>query len=120
MTLGDLIKALFADPITNAALQGVLLVALLELATGILRAFASKQFDFALVDVWVRTQLAGRVLPILLVLIASRVGGGIKVGDTDLNLLWAAGIAAAAVYAASAVKSIMDNLTQKTDTKPTE
>ena len=110
MDFGDAFRALFTDPATNAAVQGVLVVGLIEFATGVIRAISNRSFSLDYVDVWVRSQLAGRIVPILLVLLGSRLGGDLTVGEFSLNLLATAGLAAAAAYVAAAAKSIVDSV----------
>lgn len=121
MSIGDLVAKLFADPLVGNAVKGVLVLGLVELVTGISRAVSSSTFSLAYVDVWVRTQLAGRILPIVFTLIFAQAVGSVSIGPVDLNILAITGMGAAAVYAAAAVKSIADNLNPaKTDSVPTE
>lgn len=120
MQFGQLVVSAFQGP-TGVAIWGVAILALVELVTGVLKAFASSQFSFSLIDVWVRTQLAGRILPIIVLLIASAAAPDFSVLGVDVNILTTAGLAAAATYAASAVASIVSNVTPSaTDTPPVE
>lgn len=120
MGFGELVQAAF-NGITGTAIYGVAILGLLELATGILRAISSAQFTFSLIDVWVRTQLAGRILPIVLVLIAGAAAPDLSVLGLTINILTVTGLAAAAVYAATALTSILGNVNPQTaDTLPAE
>jgi hypothetical protein len=120
MAFGTLIRDLFNGP-TGVAIIGIAILWLVELVTGISRAFASKQFDWELVDVSVRTQLAGRVIPIVVVLIAGAAAPDLSVLGVSINVLTTAGLAASATYAAAAIASIVGNLNPQTaDVPPTE
>ena len=121
MAFGDLLARIWADPLTSNAIIIVVAVSLLELLTGISRAVANHSFDFGLVDVWVRTQVAGRVIPIILVLIFGTVLGNITLGSFSFNILTAAALTAAVLYVTTAAQSIIDSLNPKTpDTTPVE
>lgn len=121
MGLGDLLHRIWADPTTASAIVVVVALAILDLVIGTLRAFASDQFDPGLIDVWVRKTLAGRVLPIVFVLLFGAAIGDIGVGDFHFNILVAAGLAAAALFAISTAQSIIDSLNPKVaDKAPTE
>lgn len=110
MSFQEIIDSVFSDPTTNAALTGIVVLGLLEWGTGTLRAIADKTFQLSLLDTWVRTQLAGRILPVALVLIVGEAAPSISFGDFSFSIVTAAGLAAAAGYAAGAAKSIIDNL----------
>jgi hypothetical protein len=103
------------DPLAVNAIIAVVVVTLLDFVTGVLRAIADRTFEWAALDVWVRTQLLGRVVPIVLIVGAGQVLGGITVGDpanggVSLDLLGVGGMLAAVTVVASGVKSIIDNL----------
>jgi hypothetical protein len=120
MDFGHLVLAAFQGP-TGIAIWGIAVLAAVELVTGVLKAFAKSQFSLTLIDVWVRTQLAGRVLPIVIVLVAGAASPDFSVLGLDVNPLTALGLAGAATYAASAIASIMDNVNPAAaDTPPTE
>jgi hypothetical protein len=120
MAFGTLIRDLFNGP-TGVAVVGIAILWVVELVTGIARAFASGQFKWDLVDVSVRTQLAGRIVPIVVVLIAGAATPDLSVLGVTVNVLTTAGLAAAATYAAAAVASIVGNLNPQTvDVPPTE
>lgn len=121
MEFGQLLARLWADQLTNNAIIVIVAVALLDLLTGISRAVANGTFNLELVDVWVRTTVAGRVIPIVLVLVFGAVIGNVELGSFSFNILTAAAIAAAVVYVAATAQSIIDNLNpQATDKVPTE
>jgi hypothetical protein len=117
---GKLVLDAFNGP-SGIAIWGVALLGGLELVTGILKAVSKSQFDFTLVDVWVRTQLAGRILPIVVVLIAGAASPDFTVLGLDANPLTALGLTGAALYAASAIASIVSNVNPTAeDVPPTE
>lgn len=121
MEFGALLARIWADPLTNNAIIVVVAVALLDLLTGIARAVANSTFQFDLVDVWVRATVAGRVIPIVLVLVFGAVIGNISLGSFSFNILTAAALAAAVVYVAATAQSIIDNLSaSKPDSLPVE
>lgn len=116
-----LLQKLGADTPAITAIIGVVGLGLLDWILGVLRAVANKTFDFAYLDVWVRVQLMGRILPIVLTLAFSQVIGTITVGDFSLNLLFIGGMAAAAAYALTTGNSIIDSLNSNApDTLPKE
>lgn len=106
----EILAQLRGDPMTNAAIIGVVALALLDFVTGTIRAIADRTFAVDAIDVWVRKQLLGRVVTIVLVLIFGRFVGTLRIGSTDLALLTGAGLTAAATYAAAALASIIANL----------
>jgi len=121
MAFGDLLHRLAADPLTNDTIILIAVLAVLDFITGSLRAIANGQFTLDAFDVWVRVQVAGRVLPIIVVLLAGTVVGDISVGDFHFNVLTGTALAAAAAFAVSTGKSIADNLNaQSPDRVPTE
>ena len=120
MGFGSLVVAAFQGP-TGVAITGVAVLGLLELITGALRAFASGQFAWSLVDTWVRTDLAGRILPITVVLIAGAAAPDLSVLGVQVDILTTTGLAAAAVYAAATLASIVGSVNpQIADTPPSE
>lgn len=123
MSFGEALTALGADQIQWAVIITILGLGILDFVTGVLRAIAdsSATFDIKLLDTWVRTQLAGRIVPIILVLIFSALAPDITLGEFSVNALAVAGNFAAAAYALSTGKSIIDNLNRNVpDTRPTE
>lgn len=121
MEFGAMLARLWADPLTNNAIVLVVAVAILDLLTGISRAVANGTFQLGLVDVWVRTQIAGRVIPIVLVLVFGTVIGNIQLGAFSVNILTTAALTAAGVFVAATAASIVANLQPSTpDRPPTE
>ena len=110
-----ILAQLQGDPLTNSAIIAVVSLAILDFVTGTIKSIAGHTFDISLVDVWVRKTLLGRVLTIVLVLGFGRFIGTFTVGETQLAVLTAAGLAAAATYAAAAVASIVGNLNDPAD-----
>lgn len=113
-----LLAQLGADTPAITAIVGVTLLGLLDWVLGVVRAIANKTFDLAYLDTWVRKQLLGRILPIVLVLAFSQVIGDITVGDMSLNLLFIAGMTAAGAYALTTAKSIADSLNANAPDEP--
>lgn len=121
MEIGQLLARLWADPLTNNAIIIVVAVAILDLLTGISRAIANATFKLDLVDVWVRTQIAGRVIPIVLVLMFGTVIGNISLGSFSFNILTTAALAAAVAFVAATASSIVANLSPSApDAPPSE
>lgn len=115
-----ILAQLQGDPLTNSAIIAVVSLAVLDFITGTIKSVAGGTFDISLVDVWVRKTLLGRVLTIVLILGFGRFVGTFTVGDTSLAILTAAGLTAAATYAAAAVASIVGNLNQPADKPASE
>jgi hypothetical protein len=120
MDFGHLVISAFQGT-TGTAIYGIAILGILELITGVLKAITKNVFSFMLVDVWVRTQLAGRILPIVVVLIAGAAAPDLSVLGIEVNVLTATGLAGAALYAASALASIVNNVNPTApDPLPTE
>ena len=105
-----LLKQLSGDPLTNDAIIGVVTLCLLAFIIGTVRAISDSTFVWSALDVWVRKDIMGRVIPIILVLAFGRIVGTISIGDTQLALLTGAGLIAAATYAAARVAGIVASL----------
>lgn len=108
--MNELLRQLAGDPMVNNAIVGVVALGLLDWLLGTLRAIRDGIFKLTLVDVWVRQALLGRIIPIVLILAFSRVVGGIRIGEVDVNTLAIAGTAAAVAYATTTVQSIIGSL----------
>jgi hypothetical protein len=108
-----LLAKLPGDPVANAAAIGAVVLALLDFLFGTARAVAGGTFELGSFSTWVRAQLMGHVIPIVLLLSFGQVIGTITIGDMHLNVLVAAGLAAAASYAATTIGSITDSLNAK-------
>lgn len=105
-----LLAKLPGDPIANAAAVGVVLLALLDFALGTVRALSDGTWKPEYMSSWVRAQLLGHVIPIILILAFAQVIGTLSIGDFKLNVLMIAGLAAAASYAVVTAKSVTDSL----------
>jgi|KBSSwiStaDraftv2_1062776.scaffolds.fasta_scaffold159827_3 hypothetical protein len=108
MGLGDLLQNL--DPTAKTAIELVVIVALLDFVLGTIRAIADRTFAFAAVDVWVRTKLLGRVLPIVITLLVGSVVGDVKLGDFSFNVITIAAMTAAVTFVLAEAQSIVDNV----------
>jgi len=108
-----LLAKLPGDPIANAAAIGIVLLAVTDFVLGTLRAIAGGTFVWESFSTWVRAQLAGHVLPIFFLLLVGQVFGTIKVGDVSVNAILVGAELAAASYAATTLKSILDSLNTK-------
>jgi hypothetical protein len=121
----DFIAALFSDPTTNLVIALVIVLPLVDWATGSLRAVANGTFTLSAFDVFVRTQIAGRTLPLTILMLLGRaltvaVPQEPSIPGLDLGLLTAAGIAASVPYVMVAVQSILANVTPSApDSVPT-
>jgi len=108
--MDTLLARLTADPLVSNAIIGVVALGVLAWVLGTLRALADGSFKLELLDVWVRSQLLGRIIPIVLILAFSQVVGAVKVGDVEINALSIAGLGSAAAYAATTIQSIVESL----------
>lgn len=115
----QILAQLQADPATNTAILAVVSLAVLDFITGTVRALVDRTFSLNYLDGWVRKHLLA-VVTITLVLGFGRFVGHIVIGPTDLSVLTGAGLVAAASFAATALKSVLDNLSFSVqDTPPT-
>lgn len=105
-----LLAKLPGDPAANAAAIGVVILAVLDFVLGTIRAISGGQFTLDSFSTWVRSQLMGHVIPIVLLLSFGQVIGTVSIGDLHLNVFVAAGLTAAATYAATTAKSILDSV----------
>jgi len=105
-----LLAKLPGDPVANAAAIGIVVLALADFIIGSLRAISGGTFTWDSFSTWVRSQLAGHVLPIFFLLLVGQVFGTIAIGDVHFNAILIAAEVAAASYAATTVKSILDSL----------
>lgn len=111
----DFVGAMFADSLTNWTIYLVLLLPAFDWIVGVLRAIADRTFDIACVDVFLRKTVAGRVVPILLLVLLGRaitVGapGDLAIPGVDLSLVTAAGVAAAVPFLLATLASIYRSL----------
>lgn len=121
-----MVAQVFGDPNVNFLLILLLLLPGVQWLTGVLRAISNGTFSLELVDAFIRSDAAGRVLPLAILIITGRVitvaaPGSLNVPGLDLSLLTGAGIAAAVVYLVVVIRRILDNVnpqTPDTATKP--
>jgi hypothetical protein len=112
------LRTVFADPTTNFLIALLIVLPLLDWVTGTLRAIANHTFSFELWDVFVRTQIAGRALPLILLIIAGRAisvaaPGELAIPGFDLSILTAAGALAAVPFLTGLVGSVLANVNPK-------
>jgi hypothetical protein len=103
MTITAAIQAFFADTAGQVA-AAVLLVAIVDLVLGIAAAIRDRVFQWENVAAWLRSTLAGRVLPTWVLLF---VGYFAHLNVAGIDLLGAAGIAAGLLYVAETVGTIV-------------
>lgn len=120
------IATVFADPQINFVLLLLILLPVVQFVTGVLRAFSGGSFDLQYLDVFVRTDIAGRVLPLLLLIITGRIveiaaPAELSIPGLDIGIFTGAGVGFAVVYLVVVIKRIVDNVNpSKTDTLPQE
>jgi hypothetical protein len=116
MDFGSLIRSTFNDPTFLSAVYGLCILAVVDLLTGVSRAFSDSTFTWALLDSWVRLKLAGRLIPILILLIAGQAAPDLTAIGLTINVLGATALIAAATFAASELASIVANVNPATPT----
>lgn len=105
----------WGDTNTNFVLLLLYLLPAAQWLTGVLRAFSNKSLDLEYLDVFIRSDVAGRILPITILLVLGRVitvaaPGDFQVPGLDLSMLTGAGVVAAAVYLTVVAKRLLDNV----------
>lgn len=95
----------FAASEAGTALQGLLIVAFADFATGTFAAIRDDTFAMEAVAAWVRKHIAGRVGPIGTLLLLAYFAGG-----TASTLFLVGAVAAGAAYIAETMASIWGNL----------
>lgn len=110
MALTEALKAFFASPAGQAGIL-MLVLAFVDFALGILAAFRDGTFTLDAVAAWLRKHVAGRVLPIWIMLFAGHFTAGISVqtplGDLPVQLpLLGIATFAALTYIAETLGSI--------------
>jgi Bacteriophage holin family len=114
----DTILLALQNTVEGKAIAGIAALALLDFVTGSLRAIQGGQFSLDKFSTWVRTSLI-QVVIITLTIVAGKALGSITIGDFSIDVIGLAGLAAAASFAATTGKSILDNLNPKVaDTPP--
>lgn len=120
-----MIGQVFGDSTINFVLFLLVLLPGVQWLTGVLRAFSNGTLQWELVDTFIRSDMAGRVLPLSILIVTGRVidvtaPASLEIPGLDLSLFTGAGIAAAAVYLMVVVKRILDNVNPSVrDTPPT-
>ncbi len=110
-----MIAAVFGDPNVNFVLFLLLLLPAVQWVTGLLRAFSNGTLQVELIDAFIRSDIAGRVLPLSILIVTGRVvdvaaPDSLNIPGLDLSLLTTGGIAAAVIYLVVVVKRIYDNV----------
>lgn len=122
MNIGEV----FANDNTNFVLLLLILLPIVQFVTGVLRAVSNGTFKFEYLDVFVRTDLAGRVLPLLLLIITGRIvelaaPAELNIPGLEIGVFTGAGVGFAVVYLVVVVKRIIDNVNpSKPDSVPVE
>jgi hypothetical protein len=123
--ISEFIKAVFSDQRANVVLALIVALPIIDWVTGSLRAIANRTFTWAAFDVFVRTQLAGRAVPLTILIIVGRVisvaaPAELQIPGLDLSLLTGAGIVAAVPFLAVLIGSIISNVNPNaSDSVPT-
>ncbi len=118
MTITAVVRQFFESPAGNAILV-VFGLSVLKFALGAFAAVRDNVFRLDVVAAWVRKDVAGRVLPIIAVLLVGHMTGGLDFEDGLAGLVSAGtiltgiGIGAAAIYVLEIVGSIRESLTPK-------
>lgn len=110
-----MVQEVFGDPNVNFILLLVLLLPAIQWVTGVLRAISNSTFSLELVDTFIRSDVAGRVIPLAILIVTGRVidvaaPKSLSVPGLDLSLLTGGGIAATVVYLVVVAKRIYDNV----------
>lgn len=109
------VAAVFSDSRANVLMALLVGLPILDWVTGSLRAIAGGTFQWDKFDVFVRTQMAGRTIPLIILIITGRVitvaiPADLAIPGLDLSILTAAGALAALPFLAVCVKSIIENV----------
>jgi len=109
-------EVIFGDTVVLWTLVLLAVAPIVDWIFGVLRAFRDKSFEVDALDVFVRTQYAGRVVPLLLLLVFGRIldvtfPADLQIPGVDLGVFVAAGLAPAAIFLGVTLKSIIDNAT---------
>ena len=121
----EFIRAVVSDQVTNAVITLLIVLPLFDWLTGSLRAIANKTFAWAAFDVFVRTQLAGRAVPLILLLILGRTisvaaPSTLDIPGLDLSVITGGGVLASVPFLAKLFTSILANVNPSaTDIVPT-
>jgi hypothetical protein len=113
------VAAIFSDQRANIVMALIVFLPLVDWVTGSLRAVANGTFQWDKFDVFVRTQIAGRAVPLVILITTGRVitvavPADLEIPGLDLGVLTAGGILAAVPFLVVVVKSIIDNVNPST------
>jgi hypothetical protein len=111
MNFGELATQLFGDPIAGSAVWAVVVLCVAQFALGSIRAFSNKTFVVSSFDAWIRTDVAGRVIPIILIFLMAKAVPDLSVFGIPVESgLMAFGVAQATTYIISSLGSIYQNV----------
>lgn len=122
MNLGQTIVSFFDTPAGSAVVL-LFALAVLDFAVGTFAAIRDDVFQVESIAAWLRKHLAGRVLPIVAVLIIGHLAGGLTIDDGVTGLLDAGtiitgiGIAGAAAYILETIASLRESFVPKPGTR---
>jgi len=105
----DVLLAQLTNSLEGKAIAAMATLALLDFVTGSLRAIQAGQFTLDAFATWVRVSLI-HVVIVTLVIITGKALGPLSFGDITIDVISLAGLAGAASFCATALKSIIDNL----------
>jgi hypothetical protein len=117
MDLAGFVRAIFSDQVTNLVIALLIAAPIADWLSGSLRAVADGSFTVEAFDVFVRTQVAGRALPLIILLLIGRLvsvafTGAVPIPGLDLSIFATGGAIAAAVpYLITTLNSLRENLT---------
>jgi hypothetical protein len=103
--LVQLFNEFFANVAGQAALA-VLIVGLLDFALGVAAAIRDKVFTFTAIDAWLRSNVAGRIAPLWMLLVVGFLARDLEFGD--IPVITTIGIGAAATYVLAVVAKIAE------------
>ena len=121
-------EVFLGDTIATWTIALLAVAPIIDWLFGVLRSFRDSSFTFDALDVFVRTQYAGRVVPLILLILLGRTidvaaPSELQIPGLDLSVLVLAGIAPAVIFLGVTLKSIIDNATigvNKAGSVPTE
>ena len=117
MDFVHLIWAALGDPIVVAAAWtgGILLLA--DVLTGALKAYRSSSFQWVWLDAFVKSKVAGKYLPLLVLYVVAKATPDLAIGD-GVNALATFASLGFAAFVASEIASIKGNVDSSVDTAP--
>lgn len=119
LDLNAFVQAMLSDQLTNWAITLVILLPAVQWTLGICRAVADSKFQLDLIDVFLRKVVAGRVIPLIILLLLGRfiaVGapGALNIPGLDLSVLTGAGLAFSAPFLLAVINSIVQSVNPST------